>query len=445
MTIRSSTENKQVQIGNRENIDNKGINIIVDSSRINIPAEYTSQYSNQYNDRTLRQGTEIEEYLRSRYKREYIAEDNKKEILLIGTLAITTPTKPVISKVFHKVNCIQEPDWRITNPEYYLEDKEMERIKIQLPEKDRETAVNGTVLGVVGTKTDNIFIVSEVFYPIDSYQGQKENKRRRKEEQQDHLIMPNINTLKPEQIPTLIKYIKETNPGKIVLLEGIVRQEYSTLYTTLRQIPITPADTSILSETISKGLTEEREEREEREEKSILSGLVTGDQKYPEENILCIPGENDCTLFMLPYRAPAQIFLETPRKSTKLSNPSIFELNEYQIVVCPYISLRETMRYLNTIGSKKIEDYYKAQEIHIRSMHIAPTAPDTTPIYPSDIDPFVLGSIPDIIVTRVPQALAGTSIYELPNGRKVHLVILSETSNGILVISKEKVEMVKIV
>eukprot|EP01130_Rhizamoeba_saxonica_P017953 TRINITY_DN8851_c0_g1_i1.p1 TRINITY_DN8851_c0_g1~~TRINITY_DN8851_c0_g1_i1.p1 ORF type:complete len:468 (-),score=87.09 TRINITY_DN8851_c0_g1_i1:38-1417(-) len=145
-----------------------------------------------------------------------------------------------------------------------------------------------------------------------------------------------------------------------------------------------------------------------------------------------MPGENDPAGYLLPQKPLNQWLCRNASSYTSLNrvtNPHKFILDDIEFLGQSGELLNSLLRYVDT--SSKLE----LMENTLKWRHLAPIAPSGTSSVPSDIDPFILESIPHVYFVGN-QAEFDTKVFTAESGESVRIILVpdfSETNCAVIV------------
>ncbi|KAI5184914.1 hypothetical protein NEHOM01_0465 [Nematocida homosporus] len=383
--------------------------------------DYSVQYAEMYKDRTLRLGRELEKYLGGLgYTKS--TTPMEQETLLIGCISITT-ARASVAKIIHQIDKVGEVvDPAITEEkEYFIESAEIERIKLELPADEEKSLISGAVVGLIGQKVGMSFKVTQVIYPITAYTGpqppvsvgdsESPPCKRMDFGEQEVVVLPRVNGLGGKKSLLNLFQTRGKVPEKVFLLEGLVADGGK----------IDGVDKTGKIDVIDKKLSS-----------FGLRELIAG----MEKQVCLIPGAEDYVPLMVPYTPPSRELLHIGEECQILTNPAVVTVFGQRVVFCPLAIVKEIMWYFGSEGSEDINEYFRAMECIIRCRHISPTSPDRCPTYPLKTDPFVLDTVPDVLVLCVDKLGPEIRDFAFENG-SVALVVLSSPDKGVLFMREE--------
>lgn len=357
--------------------------------------DYTVQYSEMYRSRSAVLGKMLEEYLKAEGEtREFAV--GEQATLLIGCVAVVAK-KPQIIKQLDQVTAVEPEEWEVSAPEYFLEDTQMERHRVELPEEARRQIVNGGVVGLIGRKTEKSFRAKRVVFPLEAFRSAQRPRHKKPK------VAPECETL-------------------------IVVPAMANSVTAQRLEQLLPNSAVLFYEGLSK--------------KARLKNVLA---KVPAAKIYLVPGAGDQVAYMTPYQPPSAFQLGVPEECHRLSSPAMVACAQLAVVFCNPLSVAETMRYLGTKNSAEVEAHLDALEVLVQYLHLSPCSPDTCPTYPMTEDLFVLQEVPDVIVVVADSDRSGIRSLDLGERDTVKLVVLSTRTNEVLCLADGSVSLHPIV
>lgn len=442
--------------------------------------DYNTQYSEMYRSRTRIIGDSIEAFAKSKgYTRTHVLLE-KKEQLLVGCIYVAVDRPKSISTIHnimlpdrevqakkhlkdHRKNStaengspggkesgennslldpaslesqiMQEKDWAVVKPEYYIEDTRLERTHLLLSEEHARIIIHGLVVGVVGMLQGLSFAVSDVILPIQVVENPWGNEG-------------------PEK-----KKICINGPGKASRSMGNTSSTPDGALQCLEleniEVLLVVADPEAASDAEVTAVIDLASELDARCKSTVIViGGLAKDKKGKAEklkriaNILdgkktvFVPGPGDDVPYMLPLIPPPCEVLGISDNCQVLSSPCHIRVPGSQMVFCDPISVGEVLRQIGKNKLPKLEDYFSAMEYLITAMHISPCAPDSCPVYPmASSDPFILQSVPDIVVAVSSSREGGTRIFEV-YGYSVTLCVVPVPGAGILKVERGVADLI---
>ncbi|KAI5192837.1 DNA polymerase delta subunit 2 [Nematocida sp. AWRm77] len=374
--------------------------------------DYTLQYSLMYRSRTETLGALIEKHMKEEgCTRVYSPKEGKA--FLIGCVVVSAK-KPQIIKDMDSVKKIEDPEWRVEHPEYFLEDARMERIKLRVSEDQQAQLVNGCVAGVLGTKDAHGFKVERIVLPLEAFSSISSST-------------PSISSLSPSSSSTVASPHKKQKRDSEASVDPACEQ--------LFVIPNAESPFSFCQIEKCLGGAEKKESSAVVFYEGVLHSCASeAISKLSSSRVLLVPGATDRVGYMVPFQAPSRFQLGLPESSCVLTNPAVVTCSGQSVLFCNALSVREVMRYLGTVGSTCADKYVEALSFLVQAMHISPCSPDTCPTYPMEEDLFVLKSIPEIFVLSA-DTVNSVIKHVVFGSISVALVVLSTQTREVLSIS----------